>query len=260
MFELTGKSAIVTGGCSGIGLATARRFMAAGAQVTVADLQPPPDDLERELGEDGFAVVDVREEAEVERLLTDIARRRGLHILVNNAGVGSTETIEEMSSGAIAQDFGVNFQGVVWGLKHGARVIEDGGAIVNTASVAGLFSIHSEAIYCASKAAVISLTRTAALELAAREVRVNCVCPGVVDTPMVNDDPTIDDVRRTAPLFHPLGRLAQAPEIAAAIHFLASDDASFVTGHALAVDGGLLAGLPPRVTAILDEVVQETGA
>lgn len=253
-FELTGKRAVITGGSSGIGLATAARFGEAGAEVVVADVQPPPDWLG--LGPDAYVRTDVREEDEVAELLSEVASDGGLQMLVNNAGVGSTEPIEELSSSAITQDFGVNFQGVVWGLKHGARLIDDGGAIVNTASLGGFFSVHSEAIYCASKAAVISLTKTAALELASRRVRVNCVCPGVVDTPMVNDDPTIDDIRRTAPLFHPLGRLAQAHEIAAAIHFLASDDASFVTGHALAVDGGVLAGLSPRVTEVLDRATR----
>lgn len=252
-FDLADQVAIVTGAASGIGRATAERLAQAGAQVVGAGLGEIHWDDERLLA--GHSLCDVAKEADVERLIsTTVARLGRLDILVNNAGIFSTETVEEMSLAPLRRNMSINFEGVVWGIKHAAPVMEPGSTIVNTASHAGLRGVAGYGAYGASKAAVIAYTKTAALELAARGIRVNCVCPGTVATPM-SDSEDAQLEASTARLLQPLGRLAQAEEVAAAIHFLVSRDCGFITGQALAVDGGKTAGPPPRVLEVLSRHV-----
>jgi NAD(P)-dependent dehydrogenase (short-subunit alcohol dehydrogenase family) len=253
LFSLAERCAIVTGAASGIGRATAQRLARAGARVAAFDLDEVAWDETGILAH--HVVCDVSREDEIASAIADTARRLGgVDILVNNAGTFSSEPVEQMSRTSIGRNMAVNFEGVVWGIKYGAAAMRGGGAIVNVASHAGLRGVPNYGAYAASKAAVIAYTKTAALELAAQKIRVNCVCPGTVGTPMSEGEDGRVEVL-TASLLQPLGRIARPEEIAAAIHFLVSDDCGFVTGHALAIDGGKTAGPAPKVLEILSEYV-----
>jgi NAD(P)-dependent dehydrogenase (short-subunit alcohol dehydrogenase family) len=240
LFSLEGKVAVVTGGASGIGEATARRFARAGARVVIGDVA----DASGVAAATGglFVRTDVSHEAEVETLLENALRELGrLDVVVNNAGGGAGGFLATLSEPDLDRTLNVNLKGVVWGIKHAAPRIADGGSILSTASLAGLIGTPSYGAYVASKAAVIGITRTAALELAPRRVRVNCVCPGTIDTPMARK--AEGEVEwRLAALLHPLGRVGRPEEVAALFHFLASDESAFITGQAIAIDGGFSAG------------------
>jgi 3alpha(or 20beta)-hydroxysteroid dehydrogenase len=231
---------VVTGGASGIGRATAVRFAEAGARIVIGD-RNDASPLAKEI--DGVAVqADVAIEDDVARLMQTAAGRFGrIDVAINNAGVGTTEWLPDMHEEALDLNIDTNFKGAVWGIKHAPRFMGDGGSIVNTASVAALFGSPGYAAYAASKAALVSVTKTAALELAPRRIRVNCVCPGTVDTPMSEGD-DVEVEMAIAEDIHPLGRIAQPEEIAALFHYLASDESAFVTGQAIAIDGGMSAG------------------
>jgi NAD(P)-dependent dehydrogenase (short-subunit alcohol dehydrogenase family) len=236
MFSLAGKFAIVTGGSSGIGRAIARRFVAAGARVLVADRRPAPDGFE-------FHAADVSREPEVAGLL-DAARQRfgRVDVLVNNAGIQPLGVgFADLTAELLERTLAVNVHSVAFGLKHAARVLADGGRVINTASFVGMIGVPGGAAYATSKAAVIQLTRLGAIELAPRGITVNAVSPGTIRTPAVTDipaNPEIAFIARRAPL----GRLGEPEEVAALYHFLASDDAGYVTGQNIAIDGGLTAG------------------
>jgi meso-butanediol dehydrogenase/(S,S)-butanediol dehydrogenase/diacetyl reductase len=166
--------------------------------------------------------------------------------MYNNAGIGLTAPLLEHSDELYAKTIRVDLDGVFWGLRYAGRVMvaQKHGAIVNTASVAGIRGSVGLSAYNAAKHGVVGLTRCAAPEFASAGVRVNCVCPGIVDTPLVaRAFGHTEAIRETMHRFHPLGRMAQPVEIAKCVLFLASDDASFVTGHALVVDGGVSAGV-----------------
>ncbi|MDP9234255.1 MAG: SDR family oxidoreductase [Actinomycetota bacterium] len=240
MFSLKDKVAVVTGGASGIGKATAERFAAAGAKVVIGDLTDATS-LADAIG--GIAVqTNVSVEGDVARLMQTAFDNFGsLDIAINNAGVGTTEWLPDMTEEALDFNFNVNFKGAVWGIKHAARFMGNSGSIVNTASVAALFGSPGYTAYAASKAAIVSVTKTAALELAPKRIRVNCVCPGTVDTPMSQGD-DVDLEMAIADKIHPLERIAQPEEIAALFHYLASDESAFITGQAIAIDGGMSAG------------------
>jgi 3alpha(or 20beta)-hydroxysteroid dehydrogenase len=239
-FSLEGKVAVVTGGASGIGEATARRFARAGARVVTGDVA---DASAVAKATDGlFVRTDVSRESDVESLLEAAVGAYGrLDVVVNNAGIGAGSFLATLSEQDLDANLNVNLKGVVWGIKHAAARIADGGSIMSTASLAGLIGAPSYGAYVASKAAVIGITRTAALELAPRRIRVNCVCPGTIDTPMART-PEGDVEWRLAGLLHPLGRTGRPEEVAALFHFLASDESAFITGQAIAIDGGLSAG------------------
>lgn len=237
-FSLANKTAVVTGGASGIGEAIVRRFISAGATVFSVDLSGTAP-------EGATAIVaDVSDEAQVEAFLAQVAAERGpVDILVNNAGIQPLGIpFAELTREAIQRTLDVNVLGTTWGLKHGPRFMPDsGGRILSTASFVGTLGVPAGSIYAVSKAAVAHLTKCAAVELAPRGITVNAVAPGTVLTPAVTDIPDNPEVpfveKRT-----PLGRLAQPDEIAAAFHFLASDEASYITGVVLPVDGGIAAG------------------
>jgi NAD(P)-dependent dehydrogenase (short-subunit alcohol dehydrogenase family) len=236
VFSLTGKSAVVTGGSSGIGRAVALRFAGAGARVLVADRRPPPDDFP-------FRRTDVADEEDVAGALAEARRLHGgIDILVNNAGIQPLGVPFAGLTGALLErTFAVNVHGVAFGIKQGARELSDGGRIINMASFVGMLATPGAAAYGASKAAVIHLTRLGAIELAPRRITVNAVSPGTIRTPAVTDIPDNPEIpfmeRRT-----PLGRLGEAWEVAALCHFLASDEAAYITGQNIAIDGGLTAG------------------
>ena len=252
MSGAAGKVALVTGGARGIGLATCRELAEAGWRVAVADLDL---DLAREraaeLGEAGFAVaLDVTEpESPSQAVAAVIANAGRLDLLVNNAGIqrhGLLETIAWEDWAAVLE---VNLHGVFRCMQAAAKVMlgAGSGAVVNVVSVAAERGTPGRSPYVAAKAAVVGLTRTAAVEWAGRGVRCNAVGPGYVDTELMRS--YIDDGRvELEPILArtPVGRLASPAEVARAIRFLGSDESSFVTGQVLYVDGGFLAdyGVP----------------
>ena len=249
--RLAGKVAVITGGASGMGLETVRRFLAEGAKVVVGDLNEDSGrQMLDELGADElrFVRTDVALETDVQRLLeTAVADFGAVDVVFNNAGVGGaigplTETTVEDWD----YTFDVLAKGVFLGIKHAARLMRDlgrGGSIINTASIAGLSGDGGPLVYSAAKAAVISLSKSAAVELAADRIRVNAICPGFIDTPLANrGDP--GGTQRAFAKAQPWPDYGRGEHIAGAALFLASDDAEFVTGESIIVDGGLTAAGP----------------
>jgi len=233
-----GKRALVTGAGSGIGAAVARTLAAEGADVVLADLAlQPAEALAGEIG--GRAIeLDVRDEGQVASAMTD------LDVLVNVAGIGSTTTAPDTPIEVWDDVFAVNARGTFLCCKHAipGMVERQSGAIVNVASVAALVGLRNRAAYCASKGAVVSLTRALAVDHVADGIRVNAVCPGTVDSPWVRR--LVDEVGESLDALRarqPMGRLGLPEEIAAAVAYLASDAAAFVTGTTLVIDGGLTA-------------------
>jgi NAD(P)-dependent dehydrogenase (short-subunit alcohol dehydrogenase family) len=231
---------VVTGGASGIGLATANRFAGQGARVACLDLRPDvPEPL---LGIEADVADDASVRAAVE---TAAEKLGGIDVLVNNAGIGAAGTVEDNPDDEWRTVFEVNVFGIVRttraALPHLRR--SAGAAIVNTCSVAATVGLPDRAVYSSSKGAVLALTRAMATDLLGEGIRVCCVNPGTVDTPWVGRllDAAADPAAERAALAarQPTGRLVTADEVAAAIAYLASPDSGAVTGTALAVDGGM---------------------
>jgi NAD(P)-dependent dehydrogenase (short-subunit alcohol dehydrogenase family) len=243
-----GKVAIVTGAANGIGRASALGFAREGAKVLCADVDDDRgnatvDAIRRAGGEADYLRTDVSVPDDVERMVATAVRRWGrLDCAHNNAGiVGAGSPIADMPVEVWQRGIGVMLTGVFLGLKFEipAMLANGGGAIVNTSSGAGLIGFPGMADYVASKHGVIGLTKTAALECAQTGVRVNAVCPGTARTKMVEDWIGGDDAaEQQVRDLHPVGRIATPDEIAAAVLWLCSDEASFVVGHAMVVDGG----------------------
>ena len=233
-----GKRALVTGAGSGIGAAVARQLASEGAAVVLADRDlEPAAALAAELGADAIRL-DVRDEEQVAPAMS------GLDVLVNVAGIGSTTTAPDTTLDVWEDVFAVNARGTFLCCKHAipGMAARGAGSIVNVASVAALVGLKRRAAYCASKGAVVSLTRALAVDHVGDGVRVNAVCPGTVDSPWVrrlveDAGESLDELRAR----QPLGRLGTPEEVAAAVAYLASDDAAFVTGTAFVIDGGLSA-------------------
>jgi 3alpha(or 20beta)-hydroxysteroid dehydrogenase len=240
MFSLKGKVAVITGGASGIGKATALRFSKAGAKVVLADIQDAGD-VAKEAG--GIYVrTDVTKEGEVKALMEKAVSECGkLDIVCNNVGVDFGAPIEEMKEEDFDRIMNINAKSVLWGVKHAAPRMSDGGSIINTSSLAGLIGFPEYTAYCSSKFAIVGISKTAALELAPRRIRVNCVCPGSVDTPMMQVESAQAELA-LVPYLYPLGRMSTAEEIAALFHYLASDESAIMTGLAIPIDGGYSAG------------------
>ncbi len=242
MFSLANKAAIVTGGASGIGLAIARRFLAAGASVLIADRRAEGETIARVVQAEFFQV-DVAHEEQV-AAMCDAARKRfgRLDILVNNAGIQPLGIgFGELTDEILRRTLDVNVHGVAFGIKHAGRLVSDGGRVINTASFVGTLATPGGAAYSTSKAAVIHLTKLGAIELAPRRITVNAVSPGTILTPAVTgiaNNPEIPFIQRRTPL----GRPGQPEEVAALCHFLASDEAAYITGQNIGIDGGLTAG------------------
>lgn len=239
-----GRVVIVTGAGSGIGAEMARMFAEWGAVVFGADVETSG------ISENCTSVrVDVSSEDQVKALVDRAVQETGrLDVVCNNAGIGSTADPISCSVEEWDKVFSVNARGVFLGTKHALPTMleQASGAIINTASVAGLVGLKDRAAYCASKGAVISFTKQVAIQYAGTGVRCNCICPGTVDSPWVTrlvEDTADPDATRTALIARqPMGRLGRPEEIAAAALYLASDDAAFISGTALVIDGGLVAG------------------
>ncbi len=253
MGELDGKVAVITGAASGMGAATARRFVAEGARVLVADLDEERGPaLVDELGEAAaFRRVDVSREDDVAAAVDDAVDRWGsLDVMFNNAGFGGARgPIEQISVDDFDITFDVLLKGPFLGIKHAAPHMkrQGSGSIVNTASVAGLLCGEAPHLYSVAKAAVIHLSKTAALELGEHGIRVNAICPGVIATPLAfgrpgADDDQLDRMREKIGRHQPIGRIGEGDDIANAAVYLASDRSGFVTGTAHVVDGGARAG------------------
>ena len=243
-FRLDGRRALVTGGASGIGECTVRALAAAGASVVVADLRlGAAQALATEVGNGASALrIDVSDPDSVRQGFENID---ALDILVNNAGVGHVGTIEETALEDWRRLFAVNADGVFLVTKQALRLLlaSDHGSVVNMGSVAGLVAVKRRFGYCATKGAVVALTRQLAGDYAGR-LRVNCICPGTVHTPFVEEylekyhKHEKDKVRAEVHARQPIGRMGKPDEIAHMVLYLCSDEAEFVTGSILTIDGG----------------------
>ena len=243
MAQFAERVVLVTGGSSGIGAAAARAFQQAGAQVIVGDLDPDtagaPDAI---LVEN----LDVTDRAAVDRFIADAVQRHGrLDVLVNSAGIREITPMLDLELAEWSRVLAVNLEGVFNTSQAFARAVRDLGtpaSIVNVASVAGLMGVPDRAAYVASKHGVVGLTKEMAMELGPLGIRVNAIAPGSVRTPLTEryfGDPALVERLNAS---HPLGRVAAPEEISAAILFAASDDAGFMTGAVVPVDGGYAAG------------------
>jgi meso-butanediol dehydrogenase / (S,S)-butanediol dehydrogenase / diacetyl reductase len=250
--RFAGRSVIVTGGAAGIGAATARLFAGEGAKVVIADLDPAGEALARELRGQGrdatFVRTDAADASDAEALVAETVRRHGrLDVLHNNAGVLVIGDVTTLSEADWDRCIDVNLKSVFLVSKHAVPAMRaaGGGAIVNTASVAGKAGGRGYSVYCASKAGILLLTQCMALDFAADRIRVNAVCPGPTATAMVlgrTNAPERERARWANEL--PAGRIGEPEDAAKVVAYLASDDASFVTGAAWVVDGGrLLTGI-----------------
>ena len=257
MGKLDGRVAIITGGASGIGAATVQMFVAEGARVLIADLQVEKgQELAQKLGENAaFVEVNVTREADVTGAINTAVSRWGrLDCVYNNAGFGGAlGPIESTEVEEYDMTFDVLLKSVFLGMKHAAPVMKSqkSGSIISTASAAGLEAGMAPHLYSVAKAGVVHLTKSVALELGEYGIRVNCICPGAIVTPLAigRPEPRAEQekaLRENAARMHALNRVGEPDEIARAAVWLASDESSFVTGQAIAVDGGVTAGRPWR--------------
>jgi NAD(P)-dependent dehydrogenase (short-subunit alcohol dehydrogenase family) len=250
MDRLKGKVAVITGAASGLGRACAERFAQEGARVVVADIQEEAGkEVAQALPEGRFVKVDVTDPASVEATIAETVRHYGrLDILFNNAGIdGEHAPTDESTLENWRKVLAVNLDGVYFGMKYGiAAMLDQGsGVVLNMASIVGLVAFSKNPPYSASKAAVIQLTRAAAIEYADRRIRVNALCPTVVQTPLlenfIRSSPDPEERRQRIENMNPLPGMPTPEDVAAAALFLASDEAAFITGVALPIDGGYTA-------------------
>ena len=245
MGRLEGKVALVTGAASGIGAASAARFMAEGARVAGIDVQKPVD---ASIWGDGSMFrdsVDVRDEPLIAETVAAVADGLGpIDVLVNAAGVGGMTLAHELDQAEWDRTLDINLKGSWLVAKHvlPGMLERGGGSIVHVASVEGLEGLSVSLAYNASKGGVVLMTKNMALDYGKAGIRVNCVCPGLIETPLTQVVSEAPAVRDQMVSWHALERPGQPEEVANAILFLASEEASFVTGHALVVDGGWTAG------------------
>lgn len=238
--RLENKVAIITGGSSGIGLATAKKFIAEGAKVVIADInQETGKKVAEEIGAD-FIKTDVSKSEEVQSLIEKTVEKYGkLDIMVNNAGVAVMGSALDCPDEDFEKVISINLRGVFLGTKYAARKMKDkGGVILNTASVAGLVGFNGAIGYCASKGGIVQVTKAAALDLAPFKIRVNAIAPAVIKTAMTKGFTENPDYAKTFLAQTPLGRFGEPEEVANLFCFLASDEASYITGSIYPVDGG----------------------
>ena len=252
--QLADKTAVITGAGMGIGRACALRFAEEGAQVVVADVDAEAgrsvvDEIRGDGGEAQFVEVDVRRRADNERMIDDCRDAYGrLDILFCNAGITLPKTLPETADDEIDEVIDVNVKGLMYAARYAIPIMleqEDGGSILFTASKTGLVAQEDSPVYCASKGAAVLLAKALALDYAQDDIRVNALCPGVIDTPMLrrfaDAMPDPEAAWREYEQEQPIGRLGTPEECAEAALWLVSDHASFITGVALPVDGGFTA-------------------
>jgi len=253
MERLKGKVAVITGAASGIGRATAIKFAGEGAAVVIADLnveggESAVRDCKENAGRAVFQKTDVSAEAEIKALVARAISEFGrLDIIYNNAGIGgAVGPLEEVSVEDWDKSQAVLLRGVFLGMKHAAPEMRKvgGGSIISTASVAGIRGFVGLHAYCAAKAGVVNLTRSAAMEFAKDKIRVNCICPGGINTPILhrNQPGMKEAMEQLMAKGQPIQRAGHPDDIAGMALYLASDDSEFVTGQAMVVDGGLTIG------------------
>jgi NAD(P)-dependent dehydrogenase (short-subunit alcohol dehydrogenase family) len=238
------KVAVVSGGASGIGEAAARQLAREGACVAILDLNGDrAARVAAEIGGEAW-MCDVSDEEQVLGAMARIAARQGaIHVLFANAGIAIRHPVADEVAGDWDRLMAVNVKGVFLCAKYAIPHMPSGSSIINTSSVTGITGVRNRALYSASKGAIVSLTRNMALDYAGRGIRVNCICPGFVLTALI-EGMLQKDPERAARLtsMHPLGRLGQPEDIANAVVFLASDEAAWITGAAIPIDGGFSAG------------------
>lgn len=228
--RFSGKHVVVTGAASGLGLAIARAIEAEGGLVTAIDRGPAPFAQSR--------ICDIAEEDQVRRAFAELPR---LDAVVNSAGIARRATVTDTAMADYDAVMGVNVRGAFMVSKYAVPLMRAyGGALLHLSSGVALTGLKNRAAYSASKGAIVSLTRNMALDYAADRVRVNCLCPGFVDTPLLSTLPPERRARLTA--LHPLGRLGTPEDVAHMALFLISDQAAWITGQSIAVDGGLTIG------------------
>jgi 2-keto-3-deoxy-L-fuconate dehydrogenase len=254
MFSLSTRITFVTGAGSGIGAAIAETFAGAGARVFVTDLEEPAAEatvgrIAKARGQAEAMALDVRDEAACRAAARRVEERAGrVDVLVNNAGVGHVGTVMQTEGADLDRLYAVNVRGVFNVTKAflPGMLARKAGVIINMASIGGLVGIRDRIAYCVTKSAVVGLTRSMALDHALDGIRVNCICPGRVETPFVaarlREYPDPEKAYREMASSQAIGRMGRPDEIAAAALYLASDEAAFVTGAAFAIDGGWSAG------------------
>jgi NAD(P)-dependent dehydrogenase (short-subunit alcohol dehydrogenase family) len=251
MNRLQGRVAVITGIASGIGLATAERFAAEGASIAGIDVGRPPDDEWAEIGASSPGAIlqeaDIRDEQAIQAAVTAVVERFGrIDILVNAAGVLGMGPAHLLPLAEFDRVVDINLKGSFIISKHVLPTMleQRSGSIILVSSVEGMVGLTGQVAYNASKGGVVMMAKTMALDYAAAGIRVNCVCPGGVDTAMTSmlEDEAMHPLRDQLRSFHAFNRFSKPEEITGAILFLASDDASFVTGSSLVVDGGYTAG------------------
>lgn len=245
--RLNGKVAVITGGASGIGEATSKLFAKEGAKVVIADYSDAGQSLADEMTAQGYSAmfikVDVSKEDEIERMVAKTVSAYGkLDILFANAGIGDIAPAHELTLDQWQRMIDINLTGVFLSNKHAIKQMlsqKTGGSIINNASILGHVGQPNITSYTAAKGGVVNMTRSLGVTYAKEGIRVNAVCPGYIKTPLLSSSPQemLDHLQS----LHPIGRLGEAEEIAKAVLFLASDDASFVVGANLLVDGGYTA-------------------
>lgn len=238
-FKLTGKKALITGATAGIGLAVAKRFAEQGADVVICGRREEGAEIAKEIGVQ-FIQADLTEEKAVSRLFTKTLNLLGgLDIVVNNAGLAAGgKLIAEQPIATLDKTFELNIRTAYQVIQQAAQCLSSGGVIINTASVASINGSACGSAYYASKAALVSLTKTAALELASQNIRVNAVSPGLIESEIWGGNTP----NALAQKIVPMQRVGTADEAAAVFQFLASDEASYITGANYLVDGGYTAG------------------
>ena len=248
--RLKGKVAIVTGGGSGIGEATALTFAKEGARVTVADVADSAGNNTveqiRASGGDGIYVhADVTSASEIQSVVRETIDNYGrLDVLFNNAGIAMRLGVAELPEEDWDRCIAINLKGAYLGSKYAipAMIANGGGSIINTASIYGIVGGLNRAAYVASKGGIVNLTRGMALDYANNNIRVNCICPGFTDTPLIKNFVETPTKYKALVDQHPMGRLAKPLDVAYGALYLASDESAFVTGIALPIDGGYTAG------------------